>query len=135
MQPTFPKQSMSSFTVVSERHEFYISDLDNHILIENSVDGVVIRATRDNFPAHRKAFFVRHLAVEGYIPDHYEWFSDTADDGFLGVRWIVRTISDDKTVSDRIRKWCTRRNARYGCLFILWLALFVWAARHTTHGL
>jgi hypothetical protein len=114
----------------------YISDLDNHVLIENSAYGVVISATRDNFTDKRKAFFIRHLAAEGYIPDRYEWFSEPAEDGFFGVKWIAGASTDDsKTGFFSFRKWYTSRNALYGCLFIIWLLCLVWAARHTSHGL
>ena len=127
---------MSTQVAVPEKVELYLPDLDNHILIENSAGEVVIRATRNNLTAERKAFFIRHLAVEGYIPDRYEWFSEPVEDGFFGVKWIAGTLSNgEQSLSRSIRRWRTRRNARYGCLFILWLICFVWAARHTSHGL
>ena len=123
---------------VPERFELYISDLDNHILIENSTSGVVISAARDNFSDQRKTFFIRQLAAEGYIPDRYKWFSDPAADGFFGVRWITGPPADQtKTRFFSIRNHCTRRNVLYGCLFVVWLLFFIWAVHHTraTHGL
>jgi hypothetical protein len=127
---------MRTQIAVPERFELYIPDLDNHLLIENSEDGVVISATRDNFSEKRKTFFIRHLAVEGYIPDRYEWFPEPAEDGFFGVKWIARAASDDNQARlYPLRKWWTRRNVLYGCLIIVWLLCLVWAARHTSHGL
>ena len=67
----------------------YISDLDNHILVENHGGGVVIHASRDNFSEQRKASFVRHLATEGYIPDCYEWFCEPRAEEFFSARWVV----------------------------------------------
>ena len=102
---------MRTEIAVPEKVEFYIRDLDNHVLIENSAGGVVISATRDNFSDKRKTFFIRHLAAEGYIPDRYEWFSEPAGDGFFGVKWIARAASDGNQAGfHSLRKWCTRRN-------------------------
>jgi hypothetical protein len=127
---------MRTKIAVPEKVELYIPDLDNHVLIENSAGGVVICATRDNFSDQRKTFFIRHLAAEGYIPDRYEWFSEPAGDGSFGVKWIARASSEGNQAGfHSFRKWHNRRNAWYGCLFIVWLLCFVWAARHTSHGL
>ena len=129
---------MRTQIAVRDRFELYIRDLDNHVLVENSADGVVIIATRDNLSDKRKALFVRHLAAEGYIPDRYEWFSEPAADGFFGVKWLARASADENEPWLRsIRKHCTRRNALYGCLFMVWLLFLVWAVHHThsSHGL
>jgi len=80
---------MRTQTDSSGQHEFYFRDLDNLILVENRPDGVVIRATRDNFSEARKSFFVRELATEGFIPDSCGWFSSSAPDAFFGVRWVI----------------------------------------------
>jgi len=118
------------------RSQLYIPDLDNHILIENNADEVVISATRDNFSENRKIFFIRHLSAEGYIPDRYKWFSEPAESGFFGVKWMVRDAErEEKTALRFLRKWLTRRNAVYGGLFLVWLTLFLLAARHRSHVL
>ncbi len=118
------------------RSQLYIPDLDNHILIENNADEVVISATRDNFSENRKIFFIRHLSAEGYIPDRYKWFSELAESGFFGVKWMVRAAArEEKTALRFLRKWLTRRNAVYGGLFLVWLTLFLLAARHRSHVL
>jgi hypothetical protein len=116
--------------------ELYIPDLDNHVVIENEAGGVVIQASRDNFPANRKVSFIRRLAAEGYIPDRYEWFCEPAEDGLCGVKWIAQPDAPiGQTVLQGLRKLCTRRNAVYGSLFIVWLLFFIWAVRHMRHGL
>ena len=121
---------------VSAKFELYIPELDNHLLIETGAAGVVIRATRDNFSARRKTFFIRHLAAEGYIPDQYEWFAESSGDGFLGVKWMIGASSKASEGRFRsIRRWCTRRNAIYSCLALVWLISFFWAVGHTSHGL
>jgi hypothetical protein len=72
-----------------ERFELYISDLDNHILVENHGGPVLIHASRNNVSERRKASFVRYLAREGYIPDQYEWFCEPRPEEFCSVRWVV----------------------------------------------
>jgi hypothetical protein len=127
---------MPTQIAVPESFELYIPDLDNHVLIEKSEDGVVISATRDNLSEKRKTFFIHHLAAEGYIPDRYEWFPEPSEDGFFGVKWITRAASEDHQIGRHsLRKLWTRRNALYGCLFIMWLLCLVWAVRHNAHGL
>jgi hypothetical protein len=127
---------MRTEIALPKKFEIYLSDLDNHVLIENGPSGVVISATRDNISDSRKAFFIRHLAAEGFIPERYEWFCEPVEDGFLGVQWVA--ISPSKEINAEIhvlRKLCTRRNAWYGCLFIMWLLFFIWSVRHIHHGL
>jgi len=127
---------MRTQIAVPERFELYIPDLDNHLLIENSEGGIVIRTTRDNLSEKRKTFFIRHLAAEGFIPDRYEWFPDPAEDGFFGVKWVADSASDDNQAGRHsLLKWWTRRNAWYGFLIILWLLCLVWAVQHNPHGL
>jgi hypothetical protein len=69
--------------------KLYIPDLDNHILVESHGGEIVIHASRDNFSEQRKASFVRLLAMEGYIPDGYEWFCEPQAGGSFGLRWVV----------------------------------------------
>jgi len=71
--------------------EFYHAFPDNLILVENQEDGVLIRAARDNFSERRKALLIRELAAEGFIPDQYQFFTDTDGCSFFGVRWIIDT--------------------------------------------
>ncbi len=74
--------------VLPKKFEFYFSDLDNLILVECTEDGsVLIRSTKNNFSEQRKIFFIRELAAEGFIPEHYEWFSGSAF-GTHGIKWV-----------------------------------------------
>jgi hypothetical protein len=70
--------------------EFYHRLPENFLLVENEDDGrVVIRAVFDNYSERRKALFIRELASEGFIPDEFQFLTNTGGDGFFGVRWII----------------------------------------------
>ena len=74
--------------VLAKEFEFYFPDLDNNVLVESHEDeSVTIRSTRNNFSEKRKMLFIRELAAEGFIPDSYQWFSDSAS-GYHQVTWI-----------------------------------------------
>src|SRR5258708_19436005 len=79
------RQLMRTLTNPSRQHEFYFPGFDNLVLVENRPDGVVIRATRDNFSEARKSFFIRELAAEGFIPDACGWFSSSPPGDFFCV--------------------------------------------------
>ena len=75
-----------------ERHpqyEFCFPRLDTLVLVEQTDDQVVIRATRDTFSDRRKIFFIRELAVEGFISEDYQWFSGYSDWPVSSVSWLV----------------------------------------------
>jgi hypothetical protein len=76
--------------VRSNRHEFCFPHLDTHVRVEVSDEFTTIRATRDTFSPLRKDYFIRNLASEGFIPDHWRW-SESADSevSFGRIRWIV----------------------------------------------
>lgn len=59
------------------------------ILVENHGDSVSIRAVRDNFSERRKALFIHELAAEGFIPDEFQYFTNTDASALLGVRWVI----------------------------------------------
>lgn len=63
--------------------EFYLPTLDVLLLVENSPETVVIRATRNSLSVAEKERFVRRLATEGFIPDDFQWFCW----GDSRVRW------------------------------------------------
>jgi len=107
-----------------EKYQFYFSQLDVHVLVENHPGNVVVRALSRNFSERRKAFFIRHLAAEGYIPIQYQWFADCDRNGFSGLRWIV----DYSWLA--IPPELTRRTARYMRGFmlgagLLWLPMLL----------
>jgi hypothetical protein len=76
-------------SVVPARAEFFFRKPDNMILVENAGGEVTIRAAQDNFSARRKALFIRELAIEGFIPDHFQWFTDSDLTGLFGIKWII----------------------------------------------
>ena len=79
---------MQAQKVSAKDFQFYLPDLDNIVLVECHEDETVtVRASKNNVPDQRKISFIRKLAAEGFIPDHYQWFSGSAE-GSNGVRWI-----------------------------------------------
>src|SRR5947209_6567377 len=69
--------------------DFYFPKFDNMILVESGEDEtVLIRATRDSFSDDQKAFFIRQLATEGFIPERFEFFTGSIGD-FTGIRWVI----------------------------------------------
>lgn len=113
---------MRTQKVLAREFQFYFSDLDNIILVETGEDeNVTIRSSKNNVSYKRKISFIRELAAEGFIPDHYEWFSGSLD-GSDGLRWI------------HDYSWLTRQPTRFPksnrfmkCLLVfssvLWIAM------------
>lgn len=79
---------MHARTTSATRWEFYLPDLDNHLLVEVSDNDVLIRSSRDNVSNGRRSAFIRHLAVEGCIPDRYQQVSESGSDRLHGLRWV-----------------------------------------------
>jgi hypothetical protein len=71
----------------ARRFEFYLRELDNHLLVESTDRSVTIRASRDNCSERRKAFFLREINAEGYIPDSCQ--AHIASSPAQPVRWII----------------------------------------------
>jgi len=69
--------------------DFYFPDVDTQVLVEESEDEVVVRATRNTFSERRKIFFLRELAAEGFISENYQKFSGFASQAWLRVRWLI----------------------------------------------
>jgi hypothetical protein len=106
--------------ICPDRMEFYFPDLDNHVLVENCEGTTTIRATRDNFSEKRKVFFVRRLALEGQIPDRYQWFPEPNSGDFLRVSWVID------------RSWVgidpdVRRRAARNVLRLVLFSVLIWA--------
>jgi hypothetical protein len=57
---------------IPKKAELSLQNPENLILVENTEDGVIIRAARDNFCKQRKLLFIRYLAAEGYISDEFQ---------------------------------------------------------------
>lgn len=101
------------------QYEFCNNEPYNLILVEQKEDGVIIRAAWDNFSDRRKAFFIKEIAAEGFIPDRYQWFSNYEENGYTGIRWVID------------RSWLQvhpepARKARKFMMWMLLLAGFLW---------
>jgi hypothetical protein len=90
----------------------------NVIVVENHDDQVIFRAAHDNFSERRKAFLIRQLAAEGYIPDCFEQFTEQTRQS--GLVWVVDSslIYMGPEASRRCARFM-RRLVLGGCL--LWL--------------
>ena len=50
-----------------------------------------IRAALDNYSERRKALFIHELAAEGFIPDEYQFMTNTDSDSFFRIQWVIDT--------------------------------------------
>jgi len=81
---------MKTNTIEPETFEFCFSELDTLVCVENRPDEVLIHATRATFSEERKAYFIRELAAEGFIPVDYKWFGERSSfSGNPVVQWLV----------------------------------------------
>jgi len=81
---------MKTHAAEPESFEFCFPKLDTLVCVENRPDEVVVHATRATFSEERKAYFIRELAAEGFIPIDYKWFGDCSTfSGNPVVRWLV----------------------------------------------
>jgi len=103
-------------------YEFCFPTLDTLVLVDESDDLVVIRATRDTFSERRKLFFIRELAAEGFISDAYRYVETVCPDDFLPVRWVVdySWLGPVKTLMARTRRVMI---GALGGATILWLVM------------
>ena len=101
------------------KFEFYLRELDNHLLVESSAGGVLIRASRDNCSERRKAFFLREISAEGYIPDGYQ--ADAALQTAPSVEWVIDESWKRRSAPGRSGTRFMVRALVYGV--ILWLEL------------
>ena len=111
-----------------EHVELSISRPDDLVLVENRDGAVVIRAMRDNFSPREKAFFIRYLAAEGFIPDLYRRYAEPDFEWATRVTWVVDRARlplrqwQDKAPRDILRL--------VGWASLGWLALMVFAFMH-----
>ena len=73
----------------SRRFEFSFPRSGTLASVECTADEVVIRTSRDMLSADRKAAFVRELAGEGFIPEHYRWLGHVGDHTSGRVHWLL----------------------------------------------
>jgi hypothetical protein len=71
------------------RYELRHRSPNNLFLVEDYFNEVIIRATRDNFSPRQKLFFIRHLALEGYIPARYERLNELGETAQQRLTWVV----------------------------------------------
>lgn len=62
---------------------------ENVILVENSDNGVLIRAVWDNLSDRKKAAVIRYLAAEGFISDEFENFPKSLSHNSSSIVWAV----------------------------------------------
>ena len=82
-------QNGYSTTCVPAQAEIYLYRTDNLLRVENDSGRVKVRAMRDNLAAEEKSAFVRQLALEGFIPDEFQGFSEIKSTGDGRVRWEI----------------------------------------------
>ena len=98
--------------------EFSTHNPPNLIVIERARETALIRAAQDNFSERRKAFLIRQLAAEGYIPDQYEGFSEEAP--VEGLTWVIdRSLMFVGAEATKRTRRIMQRVIAGGCL--LWL--------------
>src|SRR3954470_18010644 len=87
--PTIEESPIMRVQTVPKKAELYLQNPENLILVENTEDGVIIRAARDNFSKQRKLLFIRYLAAEGYILDEFQNFGKSARHDSLSIIWAI----------------------------------------------
>jgi hypothetical protein len=90
----------------------------NLIVVENETENVIFRAAYDNFSERRKAFLVRQLAAEGYIPDCFEEFTEYRPSS--GLVWVIdRSLLFVAPEASRRCSRFMRRLVLGGCLLLV----------------
>ncbi len=111
-----------------ERVKLSTARPQNLVVIENLDERVTIRAQRDNFSPREKACFIRYLAAEGFIPELYQWFTDSDAECSLHATWMV---DDARVAVKRSSNKALRRILRLiGCAGLIWLVLMIFAFLH-----
>jgi hypothetical protein len=95
---------------------------ENLVAVENARGRVIMRAAYGNFSPRRKAFLIRQLAAEGYIPDRFEHCSEFLMPSDLS--WVV-----DRTLLE-VGAAAIRRSRRFMGRLLL-VSCFVWLAEIT----
>jgi hypothetical protein len=106
--------------------EFSTHNPPNLIVVERDKEAVLIRAAQNNFSPRRKAFLIRQLAAEGYIPDQFEEFMEYAP--VKGLTWVVdrSLLFVGPAATKRTRRFMRRVIAGGYLLWFLEIALAFW---------
>jgi len=98
----------------------------NLIIVERRRATVLMRAAQNNFSPRRKAFLIRQLAAEGYIPGQFESFTEYAP--VEGLTWVIdRSLLFVGAEATRRTGRIMRRVIAGGCLlWLLELTLTFW---------
>jgi hypothetical protein len=117
---------VSAETIVYAPIEFSTHNPPNLIVVERETETVLIRAAQDNFSPRRKAFLIRQLAAEGYIPDRFEGFTEDAPVG--GLIWVIdRSLMFVGAEATKRTRRIMQRVIAGGCLlWLLELTLAFW---------
>ena len=111
---------------VPQKAELPLQNPKNLILVENNVDGVVIRAARDNLSDRDKACFIRYLAAEGFISDEFESFGKSGSCRTTSITWVVEPnrARRQRSQLERVERFMIQLLISASAL---WLALFAFA--------
>ena len=111
---------------VPQKAELPLQNPKNLILVENSADGVVIRAARDNLSERDKACFIRYLAAEGFISDEFESFGRSGAGRTTSLTWLVEQnwARHQRGQLERVERFMIQLLISASAL---WLALFAFA--------
>jgi len=112
--------------------EFSFPRSDTLASVVCTADEVVIRISRDALTEERKAAFVRELASEGFIPDHYRWLHSVSGRTSARIRWLVDPSwwMPHPAVAARTSRLVARVLASAA---LLWLGLMVMVLCRATH--
>ena len=111
-----------------ERVELSTGHPRSLVSIENHEGNVVIRAAADNFSSREKAFLIRYLAAEGFIPKRYQWFADPNPEWSSHLTWIIARAGSPVGVSGS--KAFRQILLTIGCAALVWLVLMVFVFLH-----
>jgi hypothetical protein len=109
-----------------QRFEFWIPNMNNHLLVENRAGIVVIRSSRNNLSSREKILITRHLALEGFIPEHHRFSTGSEPGSFSGLIWTVEDSSLKRNSADQ-RKALGQILELTVCAGLAWLALMAFA--------